>query len=156
MRERHTPTFEESSPLKAAPYTRVAQYYETDQMRIIHHAVYIHWMEEARVDLMEQIGFGYEKMEAMGVFCPVLGVSTEYKAMVRFCERVLIECRIAEYTGIKLTLKYRMTKLSTGEVCTLAESRHGFLDGEGRVISLKKKYPEIHALLLDAMLEPEA
>lgn len=156
MRERQTPTFEESSPLKAAPYTRVAQYYETDQMQIIHHAAYVHWMEEARVDLMEQIGFGYEKMEAMGVFCPVLGVSTEYKSMVRFYEKVLIECRIVEYNGIKLTLKYRMTKLSTGEVCTLAESRHGFLDGEGRVISLKKKYPEIHALLLDAMLESEA
>ena len=151
MRERQTPAFEESTPLRVTPFTRVAQYYETDQMQIIHHGSYILWMEEARVDVMEQIGFGYEKMEAMGVFCPVLGVSTEYKAMVRFYEKVLIECRIAEYTGIKLTLKYRMTKLSTGEVCTLGETRHGFLDREGRVISLKKKYPEIHELLLDAM-----
>ncbi len=151
MRERKTLTYDEAAPLRVKPYTRVAQYYETDQMKIIHHAAYVHWMEEARVDVMEQIGFGYEKMESMGVFCPVLGVSTEYRSMVRFFEKVLIECRIADYNGIKLTLLYRMTDLDTGEVCTLGETRHGFLDGEGHVISLKKKYPEIHRLILDAM-----
>ena len=152
MRDRKIVTFDEASPLRVTPYTRVAQYYETDQMGIIHHAAYVHWMEEARVDVMEQIGFGYEKMESMGVFCPVLGVTTEYHAMVRFYEKVLIECRIAEYTGLKLTLKYRMTKPDTGEVCTLCESRHGFLDAEGKIISLKRKYPEIHQLILDAMI----
>lgn len=152
MREKKTVSFEEATPLRVEPFTRVAQYYETDQMRIIHHAAYVHWMEEARVDIMEQIGFGYEKMESMGVYCPVLGVSTEYKSMVRFYEKVRIECRIAEYTGLKLTIKYRMTNLATGELCTLCESRHGFLDAEGHIISLKRQYPEIHQLILDAMV----
>ena len=156
MRVSKTVSFDEAAPLRVTPYVRFANYYETDQMKIIHHAAYVHWMEEARVDVMEQIGFGYEKMEAMGVFCPVLGVTTEYKAMVRFNQRVKIECRIAEYTGLKLTLKYRMTNLATGELCTLGETRHGFLDAEGHVISLKRKYPEIHQLLLNAMLPPEA
>lgn len=137
--------------MRVKPYVRLANYYETDQMKIIHHANYVHWMEEARVDIMEQIGFGYEKMESMGVYCPVLGISTEYKAMVRFNEQVLIECRIAEYTGLKLTILYRITKLDTGELCTLGESRHGFLDAEGHIISLKRSYPEIHKLILDAM-----
>ena len=155
MREKKSVSFEESAPLRVTPFIRVAQYYETDQMRIIHHAAYVHWMEEARVDVMEQIGFGYEKMESMGVFCPVLGVTTEYKSMVRFFEKVLIECRVAEYTGLKLTLSYRMTNLSTGAVCTLGETRHGFLDAEGHIISLKRSYPEIHQLILNAVVTPE-
>lgn len=141
--------------MRVRPYVRFANYYETDQMKIIHHANYVHWMEEARVDIMEQIGFGYEKMESMGIYCPVLGISTEYKAMVRFNERVLIECRIAEYTGLKLTILYRITKLDTGELCTLGESRHGFLDAEGHIVSLKRSYPEIHRLILDAMVTEE-
>ena len=152
MRERNTPDFEDVPPLRTKPYTRLAQYYETDQMKIIHHAVYVHWMEEARVDVMEQIGFGYEKMESMGIFCPVLGVSTDYKAMVRFNERVVIECRIAEYTGLKLTMLYKITKADTGELCTFGQTRHGFLDAEGHIISLKRSYPDIHKLILDAML----
>ena len=155
MRERKTLSFEEAPRLRAEPYVRTANYYETDQMKIIHHSNYIRWMEEARVDVMEQIGFGYGKMESMGVYSPVLGASLEYKSMVRFGDRVLIECRIGDYTGLQLRMLYRMTNLTTGEVCTLCESRHGFLDGEGHIISLKRKYPEIHQLLLDAMVTDE-
>jgi acyl-CoA thioester hydrolase len=32
-------------------------------MGIIHHANYMKWMEEARIAFMEEIGFGYKKME---------------------------------------------------------------------------------------------
>ena len=44
------------------PYIHKVQYYETDKMGITHHSNYIRWMEEARVDFMEQIGWGYDKM----------------------------------------------------------------------------------------------
>ena len=155
MKERTQLSFEEAPPLRVAPFVRLTNYYETDQMRIIHHSHYIRWMEEARVDVMEQIGFGYGKMEAMGIYSPVLGLSVDYKSMVRFGDRVRIECRIGAYTGLKLTMLYRMTNLSSGQVCTYCESRHGFLDGEGHILSLKRSYPEIHRLLLDAMLPAE-
>ena len=46
------------------PYIHVAQYYETDQMKIIHHSNYIRWFEEARVDFLDQIGANYAKLEA--------------------------------------------------------------------------------------------
>lgn len=75
--------------------------------------------------------------------------------MVYFNQRVRIECRIKEYTGLKLTLLYQITNLATGNVCTSGETRHGFLDTEGNIISLKRKYPEIHQLILDAMILPE-
>ena len=44
-------------------YEHKAQYYETDQMGIIHHANYLHWFEEARIDMMEQMGMGYSIKE---------------------------------------------------------------------------------------------
>ena len=143
--------FEEAAPLRAKPYIHTANYYETDQMKIIHHSNYIRWMEEARVDVTEQLGFGYARLESMGIFIPVLGVSVDYKSMVRFGDRVSIECRIGKYSAVKLTMLYRMTNLTTGDICAVGESRHGFLDGEGRAISLKRAYPEIHQLILDGM-----
>jgi len=42
MRAKEIPSFEEAVPLNVTPYTRIAQYYETDQMGIIHHAEYVH------------------------------------------------------------------------------------------------------------------
>ena len=45
------------------PYLHKVQYYETDMMGVAHHANYIHWMEEARIDFMDQLGFPYSEME---------------------------------------------------------------------------------------------
>ena len=54
------------------------QYYETDQMQIAHHSNYIRWFEEARTSALEEAGFGYAEMEAVGIISPVLTVSAEY------------------------------------------------------------------------------
>ena len=43
------------------PCEHKVQYYETDGMGIVHHSNYIRWFEEARVDLLEQLGFGYDR-----------------------------------------------------------------------------------------------
>lgn len=48
-------------------YTHQAQYYETDQMGIIHHSNYIRWMEEARIAYMDQMGFPYRAVEEAGI-----------------------------------------------------------------------------------------
>ena len=37
-------------------YRRKAQYHETDQMGIIHHSNYVKWLEEARIDFMNEMG----------------------------------------------------------------------------------------------------
>ena len=65
------------------PYRHQAQYYETDQMGIVHHSNYIRWMEEARIDFMKQAGLSYRKMEALEIIIPVLEVQCVYHSMVR-------------------------------------------------------------------------
>ena len=50
-----------------APYSHRVQYYETDMMGVVHHANYIHWMEEARIQWMDHLGFPYAAMEEKGI-----------------------------------------------------------------------------------------
>lgn len=125
------------------PYERKAMYYETDQMAIIHHSNYIKWMEEARMNLLEQLGFSYKQMENMEVLSPVISISCEYKSVVRFEDTVLIETWIKFYNGIKMEVNYRMVDKATGELRALAKSEHCFIDRSGKPISLKRIYPEI-------------
>ena len=66
------------------PCEHKVQYYETDGMGIVHHSNYIRWFEEARVGLLEQLGFGYDRIEAEGFSSPVLEVTCQYKTMARF------------------------------------------------------------------------
>lgn len=123
-------------------YEHQAQYYETDQMGIIHHSNYIRWMESARIWYMSQLGVDYRTMEEIGVISPVLEVSCQYKSMVRFGDTVLIEPEIEKYNGVTLELSYRITDKESGELRMLGNSKHCFLDSNGKIVSLKKFYPE--------------
>lgn len=129
--------------MKFEAYEHKTQYYETDQMGIIHHANYLHWFEEARTDLMDQMGMGYDLMEEQGIICPVLSVHCEYKSMVRYGETVQVLVNLKEYNGIRMTLEYTVLDKKTGQVRSVGESRHCFLTRDGKPVSLKRNYIEM-------------
>ena len=122
-------------------YERKAYYHETDQMGVVHHSNYLKWMEEARIDFMDQLGFGYKQMEKIGIISPVVSVAIEYKNSVHFDDIVAIELEVKVYNGIRLELNYRIVNTKTGVLCATATSKHCFIK-DGRIISLKKELPE--------------
>lgn len=134
-------------------YIHQAQYYETDQMKIVHHSNYIRWFEEARGWLLEQVGFGYDKMEEVGVIVPVLEAECQYKKMVRYNERVFIIPKLIKFNGIKMTLEYEVKDIKTGELKAIGRTVHGFLNEEYKPVSLKRSYPEIYNLFLNLLEE---
>jgi len=129
--------------VKTKPYERKAMYHETDQMGIIHHSNYVKWMEEARLDLMDQLGMNYRQMEEMEIISPVLSIQVDYKTMVHFDDTVVIQTKLAKYNGVKMEVEYIMTDKETGELRTTARSSHCFLNRSGKPISLKRSYPEL-------------
>ncbi len=133
-------------------YEHQAQYYETDQMGIIHHSNYIRWMESARIWWMQQLGVNYKGMEEDGVVSPVLEISCRYKSMVHFGDTVLITPKIENYNGVKLELSYEITDKVNGELRTIGSSKHCFLDRSGRPVSLKKSYPVYDAAFRRGMM----
>ena len=114
------------------PYDHKVQYYETDGMGIVHHSNYIRWFEEARVDLLEQLGFGYDRIEEAGYSGPVLEVSCQYKTMSKFGETVRIEASITQYNGVRMTLHYDVYDKATGTLRCTGDSRHCFINAEGK------------------------
>lgn len=129
------------------PYVRKTHYYETDQMGIIHHANYIYWMEEARVDFMEQMGFGYDRAVSTGIDFALLSISCEYKSMVHFGDTINIQVSISALTASKMTVQYKMTDSVTGKLRTVGESTHCYFDAnKKRPVSLKKVLPELYDL----------
>lgn len=124
------------------PYVHQVQYYETDRMQVTHHSNYIRFMEEARLDFLRQIGWGYEIMEENGIISPVISVTCDYKKTTTFADQISIRVDITEFRGVKLKLSYTMT-CGNQVVCT-ATSGHCFLTPEGRPINMKKEYPKFY------------
>ncbi|MBO4402537.1 MAG: YbgC/FadM family acyl-CoA thioesterase [Bacteroidales bacterium] len=129
------------------PYLHQVKYYETDKMAVAHHSNYIRWMEEARVDLLEKIGFSYDKMEAMGVVSPVFSVQCAFKRPCRFNDMVRIETRMVRYTGVRFVIAYKMTLLENGKLLAEGETEHCFVGTDGRPVMIGRLYPEIDAVL---------
>ena len=135
------------------PYVRKAQFYETDQMGVIHHSNYIRWFEEARVDFLEQAGFPYEKVESMGITLAVLGLSCEYKAPVVFGDTVHVQARPKACSHSRMTMGYEVMDAATGELRTTGETHHFFFRKEdARPVSLKKAIPELYDLFRSFMI----
>jgi len=123
------------------PYIRKVQYHETDMMGVAHHANYLHWMEEARIRFMEQLGFSYAEMEGHGIFSPVKSLACEYKRPCTFNDEIAITITVAGFTGAKLILRYEGHR-GEEEIFT-ARSEHAFVDENGRVLRLRRAVPEL-------------
>ncbi len=119
---------------------RKVQYYETDMMGVVHHANYLHWMEEARIDFMNQIGFPYRRMESEGVFSPVKSLQVNYLKPCTFGDEVEINVGVKDFNGVVITITYDMRVNS--EPVFSGTSEHVFLDRNGRFVRMRRMMPE--------------
>lgn len=123
------------------PYQHEIKYYECDRMGITHHSNYIRLMEEARVDWMDQIGYGFERMEKEGVVSPVIEVQCQYRKPTTFKDVVDIGISVAEVKRMKVSFTYTMR--CRGEIVCTAQSTHCFLEN-GRPVALEDRFPELY------------
>ena len=133
-------------------YSRKAQYHETDKMGIIHHSNYIKWLEEARIAYMEHLGYGFDKVEQLGIVSPVAGISISYKTPVLFNETVDIQITLTRYSGVIQEVSYNIVKQGTGELCATAVSKHCYLK-DGKVVNLKHEIPELDRLFASELIK---
>ncbi len=129
-------------------YRHVVQYYETDRMGVAHHANYIHWMEEARVALLAELGWPYDRLEALGLFSPVTAVECRFRRSCTFPDPVDVAITVDSFSGVRLRLRYAMTGADGALLCEAA-SEHVFLDAAGKPVRLRKACPEFFALLTE-------
>lgn len=128
------------------PYEHKAQYYETDQMKVVHHSNYIRWMEEARTDFMNQVNAPYAKMEEDGIIVPVLSVECDYQSMTHFEDIVEIFTWVEQFNGIRMKFSYEIRDKKTGQIRVTGKTSHCFLDREYQLMSIKKKFPDYYKI----------
>ena len=131
-------------------YKHRVQYYETDKMGIAHHSNYIRWMEEARIEFLDQIGWSYKALEESGIMSPVIGIECSYKETTTFSDVIDIDVSIEEFKGVRLKLSYTM-KNQNGDVVCKGSSQHCFMDTDGHLLQIKKRHPAFFQALLDQM-----
>ena len=128
-------------------YIHKVNYYETDKMGVTHHSNYIRWMEEARIEFLDRIGYSYFKLEEDGIMSPVIGIECDYKATTTFNDEIEIDVKVKEFKGVRLVIEYVMKNTKTGEIVFTGVSKHCFVNMDGKPIILKKEFCEFDETL---------
>ena len=141
---------------------------ETDAMGIIHHAAYLPYLEEARVEYLRAIGHPYDSVRA-GDGAPgdhdaggpdsgghdsaerhsggrdfaVLEASVQYRAPLRFDDEVDVSLVVGAVTGTTFQIAYLLTV--AGEARATAVTVHGCVDAHGRPARLPSWVKEMAA-----------
>ena len=140
--------------MKLESYVRVVNYYETDQMQVVHHSNYARYLEEARLHLMDQVGLSYDKLEEMGIIIPVLELHDYYTKSITYGDVIEIKPTIIKLSPVRFTLKYQILRSGTDEVPHTAQTSHAFVDTEFKPMNLKKTFPEVYGIF-EELVEKE-
>ena len=129
------------------------RYAETDQMGVVHHAVYPVWFEVARSSLSRACGMPYARWEQQGYYLMVTDLSCRYRRPARYDEEVTIWTRVAEVASRRVVFEYRVVG-GDGTLLVEGETRHTVVDkATGRPVVIPA---ELKASLLRTPMKEEA
>lgn len=94
-------------------------FHDADMMGVTWHGHYVRYLEIARCELLEQVGYTYLDMYASGFAWPVVDLKLRYARGCTFGDRLRIRVQVEE-TEFRLKLFYRIEQADTGELLTKA------------------------------------
>jgi acyl-CoA thioester hydrolase len=103
---------------------------ETDAMGVVHHASYLAYLEETRVEYLRALGRPYHRLRADGVEFPVVEAALQYRRPLRFDDVVDVAVVISAAGGATFQIDYLVR--CDGETKATGVTVHGVVDGEGR------------------------
>ena len=84
------------------------QYYETDQMGVVHHSNYVRYFETGRTELMRHLGLFYKSLEESGTVMPIVNVEVRYFYPAYYDDIIFIRSTIKEIPKARITFNYEI------------------------------------------------
>lgn len=110
------------------------RYAEVDRMGLLHHANYLVYLEQARIDLLRSAGFSYKDLEDQGYYLVLTRVEIRYRRPAGFDDLLTIRVRVDRVTGARIDHAYEVRK--GDDLLSEASTTLACIDKEGRPRSL--------------------
>jgi len=89
------------------------RFHDVDMVGVVLHGHYLRYLENARWALMDQLGYGLERMLESGVAWPIVEVQTKYLSPARFGDRLRVRASLVEWET-RLALNYLVSRPRDG------------------------------------------
>lgn len=118
------------SPLSSIT-SRKVRFEEVDSMGVVWHGRYPSYLEDARVELGNSLGIGYNDFKSRGYAIPIVRMNIEYLKPLRFEDTFNIEAAIHYTPAARLNISYALslqdTVIATAWTVQLITDHHGEL-----------------------------
>ena len=119
---------------------RRVHFYETDGMKVVHHANYFKWFEEARVEYLRAGGICLNELMKKGIVFLIVEVQARYLKSAKYDDVIIIKTYLKEINRIKLTFYYEVVKEETGEILTKASTKGTYTDiNTGKIVRIPQE-----------------
>lgn len=121
-------------------YKRRVTFYETDGMKVVHHANYLKYFEEARVEYLRAGGLDLNELMEEGIVFPIVEVSAKYLKSACYDDTLLIRTYLRRVDRVRLDFDYEVVRESTGELLTTGHTVNTYTQMKtGRIARLPKE-----------------
>ena len=81
---------------------------ETDKMSFVYYGNYALYYEQARTEMMRQLGFPYSEMEKRGTVMPVLEMHTQYLKPSFYDDLIIVKTILSEMPTARIRFDYEI------------------------------------------------
>ena len=84
--------------LRAVPHSHSikVRFYELDPYNHLNHSAYVQYFEVARIELLEEVGYGMPRMAELGFHIVVTRIETRFLASARAGDTVVVETEVGD------------------------------------------------------------
>jgi acyl-CoA thioester hydrolase len=97
------------------------RFHDVDMVGVVWHGHYLRYFENARWALMNQLGYGLERMLESGYGWPIVELHTRYLNTARFGEQLRVRASLIEWEA-RLALNYLVSRPCDGARIARARS----------------------------------
>jgi acyl-CoA thioester hydrolase len=106
---------------------RRVRFHETDAMGVVHHASYLCYLEDARVDFLRQLGRPYSTLRDVDrIEFAVVGIELAYRAPLQFDELFDVHAGVGSVRRASFTIEYLVER--DGVAVLDGHTRHATLE----------------------------
>jgi acyl-CoA thioester hydrolase len=107
------------------------RYAETDRMGLLHHANYLVYFEQARTELLRQMGRTYKDVEDAGFYLVLVKVEVRYRQPARYDDLLTLRTTVTRTTPVRIEHEYKVLRgnelLAEGSSTLACVDRAGIL-----------------------------
>jgi acyl-CoA thioester hydrolase len=128
------------------------RHHEVDAYGHVNHAHYVHYLESARVEVLESLGLGLPEMRVQGFLILAAELSIKYHAPAYAAETLEVTTSIREVRGARSHWRQVIREVASDRLVVTADVTGAFTTENGRPVRIPRAIVE----KLSTILIPDA